>query len=155
MRQQEPTCYGFGASCRTPDNPFELGRGQRDQNGQQFREFGFCIAMENQVASGYLTEKIGYAYLAGAVPIYGGDTATVREFFNPDTFVDVGLFVSPEAAADYAVEVWRDPQKLQRYLDAPLFLNNRLRDYEAVYTEYRSWQAPAVNALQEAFPDRS
>jgi hypothetical protein len=155
MRQQEPTCYGFGASCRTPGNPFELGRGQRSENGQQFCEFGFCVAMENQVAPGYLTEKIGHAFLAGSVPIYWGDTATVSEFFNPETFVDVGTFVSPEAAADYAVEIWRDPQKLQRYLDAPLLLNDRLRDYEAIYTEYRPWQAPAVNALRDAFPDRS
>ena len=102
-----------------------------------------------------MTEKIGFAFLAGTVPIYRGDDATVKEFFNPASFINVPDFASLEAAAETCVEVWRDPQKLQKYLDAPLTLNDRLRDYEAIYTDYRPWQKPMVDALRDAFPDLS
>jgi hypothetical protein len=155
LRAREPTCYAFGPSCRTADNPFEVSRSVRGGNANHFREFGFCVAMENCIAPGYITEKIGFAFSAGAVPIYRGDNATVTEFFNPASFVNVLDFPSIEAAADHVVEVWRDPQKLQKYLDAPLTLNDHLRNYEAIRTEYRPWQKPMVDTLQDAFPDLS
>lgn len=155
MRVKEPTCYGFGASCRTPDNPFILPMAQRGENGRAFRDFGFVNAMENKVAPGYLTEKIGYAFLAGAVPIYWGDRATVEDFFNPAAFIQVSDFASPDAAGAHCVEVWRDRQKLQKYLDAPMVVNSRLADYEAIRTDYRPWQKPFMDRLREAFPDLS
>ncbi len=155
MRIKEPTCYGFGASCRTRDNPFEMPMAKRGENGRGFRDFGFVVGMENKVAPGYLTEKIGYAFMADAVPIYWGDRATVEDFFNPTAFLNVLDFPTPDAAGEYAVQVWKDPQKLQRYLDAPITLNRRLADYEAVRTEYRPWQKPIVDRLREAFPDLS
>lgn len=153
MRIQEPTCYGFGASCRTSDNPFILPASERGKNNTSFQPFGFVVSMENKVAPGYITEKIGTAFCAGAVPIYWGDTATVCDFFNPEAFINVRDFAGPRAAADFAVQVWRDPHKLQTYLDAPMTLNRRLEDYEAVRTEYRLWQAPFVDRLRDAFPD--
>ena len=153
MRAQEPTCYAFGRSCNTPDNPFELSHANRGNNGKAFSEFAFNVAMENKVAPGYLTEKIGFAFASGSVPIYWGDSATAGDLFNPAAFIDVGAFSGPAAAADHAIQVWRDPQKLQRYLDAPMVLNDRLADYEAVYTDYRPWQKPFVDRLREAFPD--
>lgn len=155
MRIREPTCYAFGPSCKTSDNPFEVGRVDRGKNDSHFREFGYCVAMENCVAPGYMTEKIGFAFAAGTVPIYRGDTATVSEFFNPASFINVSDFPSVEAAAEHAVQTWRDPQKYQKYLDAPMFLNDRLRDYEAIRTDYRPWQNLAVTSLREAFPDLS
>lgn len=155
MRIREPTCYAFGASCRTRDNPFELPIDRRDQNGSTFTEFAFNVAMENKIAPRYLTEKIGYAFLSGSVPIYWGDRTTVEEFFNPESFVNVLDFASPDAAGTHCVEVWRDPMKLQRYLDAPIRVNNRLADYEAIRTEYRPWQKPIVDILRDTFPDLS
>lgn len=89
------------------------------------------------------------------MPIYWGDTATVSDLFNPASFINVCDFASPSAAADYTVQVWRDPHKLRRYMDAPMTLNERLADYEAVRTEYRPWQKPFVDRLRDAFPDLS
>jgi hypothetical protein len=155
MRIREPTCYSFGSSCPTRDNPFMLGRADRSRNGELFQSFGYVVAMENAVVPGYLTEKIGYAFKAGAVPIYWGDTATVSDIFNPAAFIDVSTFTSTKAAADYALHVWQDPHKLQRYLDAPMTLNGRLADIEAVRTEYRPWQKLFVDRLRDAFPDLS
>jgi hypothetical protein len=155
MRSQENTCHAFGRSCFTPDNPFVLSRNNRAQNGEQFQPYGLIVGMENTCAPGYITEKIGYAYKAGSVPIYWGDTPTVTELFNRESFINVNDYASPTAAADYAIQVWRDPHKLRRYLDAPITLNDRLADIEAVRTEYRPWQKLFVDRLRDAFPDLS
>jgi hypothetical protein len=153
MRVKEPTCYAFGPSCFTRDNPFVLKASDRSKNGEAFRPFGFVVAMENKVVPGYMTEKIGNAFCAGAVPIYWGDSATVSEFFNPAAYLDVHDYASPRAAGLAAVEIWRDPQKLQRFLDAPITVNSRVADYEAVRSEYRPWQRPFVDCLRATFPD--
>ena len=155
MRIREPTCYGIGASCRTPDTPFVLPPAKRGENGRAFRDFGFVNAMENKVAPQYLTEKIGYAFLAGSVPIYWGDRATVEDFFNPASFIQMSDFASPDAAGIHCVEVWKDRQKLQKYLDAPIVVNSRLADYEAIRIDYRPWQKPFIDRLRETFPDLS
>lgn len=155
MRIREPTCYSFGSSCPTRDNPFILKRDNRSRNGELFQSFGYVVAMENAVAPGYLTEKIGHAFCAGAVPIYWGDTATVNELFNPEAFINVSNFSSIKAASEHALQVWKDPHKLQRYLNAPITLNGKLADLEAVRTEYRPWQKPFVDRLRDAFPDLS
>jgi hypothetical protein len=155
MRIKEPTCFAFGASCHTRDNPFELPMNRRGENSTAFKDFGFLVAMENKIAPGYLTEKIGYAYNSGTVPIYWGDSETVSTFFNPASYIDVSNYTNPDKAAEYALEVWRDPQKLQKYLDAPITLNSMLEDYFAIYTDYRLWQKPFVDILRETFPDLS
>jgi hypothetical protein len=109
--------------------------------------------MENSVKPGYLTEKIGHAFASGSVPIYWGDTETVNDFFNPASFLNVSDFASPAAAGEFAVQLWRDPQKLQPYLDAPVVVNNRLADYKTA--EMRPWKMPIYNVMKETFPDIS
>ena len=153
MRAVEPTCYSFGRSCPTPDTPFKAPAANRQQNAGTFTEFAFNVAMENAIVPGYMTEKIGYAFCSGSVPIYWGDTDTVNSFFNPDSFLNVRDYSTVQKAGLTAVQIWRDPQKLQKYLDAPLTLNGRLADYEAIYTDYRPWQKPMVDSLRDAFPD--
>lgn len=155
MRTLEPTCYSFGRSAPTADNPFAAPAGKRSNNATFFAEFGYNVAMENAIIPGYLTEKIGFAFSSGSVPIYWGDTATVTRFFNPEAFLNVLDYKNIVTAAQTAVNIWRDPQKFQKFLDAPITLNNMLSDYEAIYTEYRPWQKPMVDALREAFPDHS
>ena len=155
MRLLEPRCYGFGSSCRTADAPFALDRSNRTKNGTAFAEFAYVVAMENAIAPGYITEKIGYAFQNGSIPIYWGDTDTATSLFNAEAFLNVREFASLSAAAEHAVQLWNDPQKLRRYLDAPLTLNRMLEDYEAVRTEYRPWQKPFVDILRDAFPDHS
>jgi hypothetical protein len=108
--------------------------------------------MENTVAPGYITEKIGNAFKAGSVPIYWG-TSEINDFFNPASFVNVSDYTSPEACGSTAVQIWRDPQKMQPYLDAPITLNSKVDDYLAVYREYRPWQKPFVDMMRSAYPD--
>jgi len=155
MKDIEPTCYSFGPSCRAYDLPFRAPRKIRGNNAEFFSEFAFNVAMENAIVPGYMTEKIGFAFCSGSVPIYWGDTDTVSDFFNPASFFNVRDYKTPIAAAETAVQIWRDPQKLQKFLDAPITLNNHLTDYEAIYTEYRPWQKLMVDSLRDAFPDLS
>ena len=72
MRINEPTCYSFGRSRHTSDNPFELSHNRRHDNNFAFKDFGLYIAMANKIMPGYLTEKIGNAFNSGTVPIYWG-----------------------------------------------------------------------------------
>lgn len=153
LRAKEPTCYAFGPSCRTRDNPFELSRGERAQNSEKFSQFGFVVAMENRIVDGYITEKIGHAFNAGTVPIFWGDTATANEFFNPAAFINVQAYSTSEQAADTIINIWKDKQKLQKYLDAPVVVNDTLREYEALRTEYRPWQKLFIDKIRDAFPD--
>jgi hypothetical protein len=153
MRSLEPTCYAFGRCSKTKDNPFNLAITERGQNKDAFQEFGFIVAMENCVVSGYLTEKIGHAFAAGSVPIYWGDTETVNDFFNPAAFLNVSDFQSPLHAGRFAVELWRDKQKLQRYLDAPVTVGQRVAEYAT--RDYRAWKKPIYDALRDEFLDLS
>ena len=155
MRSLEPSCYSFGRSCPTNDTPFIAPIEIRGNNAEFFKEFGFNVAMENAVIPGYMTEKIGFAFNSGSVPIYWGDTETVNSFFNSESFINVRNYASAEAAGEASVEICRDPQKYQKYLDAPIVLNDRLSNYEAIYMEYRPWQKQMVDILHETFPEHS
>lgn len=157
MRKREPTCYSFGASVPTRDNPFSLPHNERGKNGEIFKKhgFGYVIAMENSIQSGYITEKIGHAFLADSVPIYWGDSSAISEMFNPESFINVLDYPTIDKAAEAAVHIWNDPQKYQKYLDAPIIVNNKLADLEAIYTEYRPWQKLFVDTLRDTFPDHS
>ena len=137
------------------DTPFIAPIEIRGNNAEFFKEFGFNVAMENAVIPGYMTEKIGFAFNSGSVPIYWGDTETVNSFFNSESFINVRNYASAEAAGEASVEIWRDPQKYQKYLDAPIVLNDRLSNYEAIYREYRPWQKQMVDILHETFPEHS
>jgi hypothetical protein len=88
MRNLEPTCYAFGSSCFTPDNPFVTPISDFPNNYKIFNQFAFNVAMENTIAPGYITEKIGNAFKSGSVPIYWG-ASEINEFFNPQSFINV------------------------------------------------------------------
>jgi hypothetical protein len=133
-----------------------LSINERTKNAETYTDFAFNVAMENRIAPLYVTEKIGHAFNSGSVPIYWGDKQTISTIFNPESFICVNDFPNPEAAADHAIQVWRDPQKLQKYIDAPIVVNNTLADYEAVRANsYRPWMKPFVDKLRETFPDLS
>jgi hypothetical protein len=156
MRKREKTCFSFGKSCYTSDNPFVLPRSNRFDNSKKFNEFGFIVALENTQKWGYFTEKIGLAFESGGVPIYNS-TNGIERFINLDSFFDVATFSTPESAAEAAINVWRDKQKLQKYLDAPIRINKNLQEYENLLhgdeeTTCVNW-IPFVKSLREHFPD--
>merc|ERR1712157_107954 len=55
-------------------------------NWEVFRDYKYCMVMENKAQPGYITEKIVMAFLGGCVPIYYG-TEEVFDLFNPKAFI--------------------------------------------------------------------
>jgi len=78
-----------------------------DDAVSQYEQFKFVIAFENSVAPGYVTEKIVNAFLAGAVPIYWGNSTTVASLFNPRSYIDCGAFATLRECASRVLEVHR------------------------------------------------
>jgi hypothetical protein len=153
FRNMEPTCYSYGKSCFTNNNPTGIHTAaNRGTNWQLFSNFGLSICMENQIVPGYVTEKIGQGFMSSSVPIYWGDSI-INDFFNPESFLNVCNFSSHEKLAETAINIWKDKQKLQAILDKPIRINNNLADLEAVRHEYKSWQKPMILGLHDAFPD--
>jgi len=88
----------------------------------------FYIAFENQSWPGYITEKIACAMQDGAIPIYWGDPAVVKEF-NPKSFVNVHDFRDMDAAIDHVLRLADDREALRAMLAEPWFHDNRPNKY--------------------------
>ncbi|RLN93811.1 hypothetical protein BBJ28_00001242 [Nothophytophthora sp. Chile5] len=71
----------------------------------RYESYKFVIAFENSRAPGYVTEKLVNAFLAGSVPIYFGNSTTVSQLFNPESFIDCGRFANLRECAQYVVLV--------------------------------------------------
>ena len=87
-----------------------------------YRSFKFVVAFENSRVSGYITEKLLTAFLAGAVPIYYG-APDVAQYFNPAAFIDCGGFNSVEGCADKVRGVLDDTELYARMRTAPAIVN--------------------------------
>ena len=74
--------------------------------------YKFVITFENSQATGYITEKLLSAKLAGAVPIYWGAPEIV-EMFNPDAFVFCDVDLRDFDFANYNREVGGDKYAVQ------------------------------------------
>lgn len=77
-----------------------------DDSVELMRGFDFAMAYENTNKTGYITEKIVSAYLAGAVPIYWG-TPGIFEIFRPESFVYAPSFPSPQKLAQHVASLVR------------------------------------------------
>jgi hypothetical protein len=51
-------------------------------------QYKFSLAMENEISSGYLCEKLIHAKIAGNIPIFYGDDSAKSDF-NPDSFIHI------------------------------------------------------------------
>jgi hypothetical protein len=111
---------------------------------QIYAHYDFGFAMENHQVPGYITEKILAVFRGGAIPIYWGDSETVKHYFNPKAYIDVGEFDSLEKAADYIVKLSQDKQAINRMHQEPIFKDNQ------VPTIFRIDTDPHHPLLQEA-----
>jgi hypothetical protein len=92
------------------------------------RRFNFTIAFENSETSGYTTEKIAHAFMAGTIPIYWGDPR-ITEDFNPSAFIHLRDFDTPEDCANYVIALSEDAERMATYLSEPIFRDNRVPDH--------------------------
>ncbi|KAH7459731.1 putative fucosyltransferase R654 [Phytophthora ramorum] len=85
-----------------------------DDAVRRYAPYKFVLAFENTRAAGYVTEKLVNAFLAGSVPVYWGDSKTVSELFNPESFIDCGRFDSLQDCAEYVAHVDDSPEMYTR-----------------------------------------
>lgn len=78
-----------------------------DDAVNQYEQFKFVIAFENSIAPGYVTEKVVNAFLAGAIPIFWGNSTSLAGLFNPHSYIDCGTFATLRKCADRVLEVHR------------------------------------------------
>jgi hypothetical protein len=78
----------------------------------------------------YLTqEKIIHSYAANCIPIFYGNQFIEEEGFNPDTFINCHKFENFEHAFEYISEIYEDKNKLKKYFEEPIFIDNKLPEY--------------------------
>jgi hypothetical protein len=126
FREKDTTVHGIGR-CNTTKGFGKAGTKWRD-NPNYFKDYRFVIAMENKNMNGYVTEKILNAYIAGAIPIYWGNSSYVKELFNPLSFIDVSDFSCIEACVEYVLDLDKDEERRKMIASIPLFKDNKVPD---------------------------
>ncbi|GMF19946.1 unnamed protein product [Phytophthora lilii] len=108
-----------------------------DDAVKRYESYKFVIAFENSQASGYVTEKLIDAFLAGSLPIYYGNSTTVAQLFNTRSFIDCGAHDTLEDCARYVIKVHKSSDLYEAFLKEP-----PITDVEAFLGAF-SWH-PAV-----------
>lgn len=87
--------------------------GNVESKFETLQKYRFAIAYENQVAPGYITEKIFDCLFAGCIPIYYGDPG-ITEKIPKECFIDARDFNSRDEIWDYVSGMsegdWADRQ---------------------------------------------
>lgn len=95
------------------------------------RDYKFSIAFENCSHSGYTTEKIMEAFVAGTIPIYYGDPDVAKDF-NPNAFVNVHDYPSFEAAIERVKEIDNNDELYIKMMnESPINPDVRIDDFES------------------------
>ena len=102
--------------------------GFMDNAVRKYIPYKFVICCENKCHTGYITEKIINAMLAGAIPIYLG-APDISNHFNPKSFINVGAFANRGDALRYIKAVDTDPVLYNAMVSEPWFHNNTLSEY--------------------------
>ena len=122
LRKLDPTVDSLGQANRTKDVEIPP-RSTWWELPKVYKDYKFGLAMENTMEKGYLTEKIMNVYIGGAIPIYWG-SPTVKEIFNPNSFIYINDYPDFESCAKDVVAIGNDPVRLKSMQEAPIFLEN-------------------------------
>ena len=105
---------------------FRNTTGERVKDKLLFQQqYKFSLAFENCATSGYTTEKILQSFASATIPIYYGDPR-VNTDFNPEAFVNVADFDTPELLQNYLKKLDTDPEAYQKIYSAPTFKDGHL-----------------------------
>ena len=117
----------FGGSCKVdvpPANGQVVSVSKRKNyqgNWATFRDYKYCLCMENAKSRHYITEKIIMAFLGGCIPIYYG-TQEVWEVFNAKAFIYYDID-DPAPALEQIRYLNGNPEAYQRMLEQPILRN--------------------------------
>jgi len=126
-------CAGRTCMANTV-NPYQGKLKMREAKIEFTRDYMFCMAFENEIGNGYVTEKITDAFMAGCIPVYWGDPLVTKDF-NPRAFIN-GANKSQREVIEEMKYVWESPDAYRGYVTQPPFRDNVLpkwcRDGEIV-----------------------
>lgn len=88
--------------------------------------YKFSIAFENDIVSGWITEKIFNSFLAGCIPIYDG-TDDIYKYFNKGSFINAKDFDSLEELAKYVIKVDTNDNLYNQYMNTSPTTINKLK----------------------------
>ena len=100
---------------KTPDKSYSSYKGLVKSKSDIFPKFRFALCYENNVAPGYITEKVFDCMRSDCVPIYLG-APNIDDYLPPDTFIDRRQFSSDNQLADFIKNI--DEIKYEHYRDA-------------------------------------
>jgi hypothetical protein len=95
---------------------------------KEYSNYAFIICMENNIENGYITEKILNGYKSGSIPIYWGDSKTVKKLFNPKSFICINDYNTSEECIDYILNLYNDKTNLIKMANEPMFTDNIIPD---------------------------
>ena len=96
-----------------------LGGGGGELKKHEFlKKYRFCLAYENESASGYTTEKILHAKAAGCIPIYWGDPKVGRDF-DSKGFLNANNCKTPEDLLLLVQAVESNPEAWKKIATTP------------------------------------
>jgi hypothetical protein len=114
---------------KAPDSIIKTNWGE---NHIEFQPYRFALVMENKKATGYITEKILNAFLAGCIPIYYG-TTEIFDIFNKNSFIWYDV-KDPKAALDRIAYLEENRTAYDEVVKEPILANG-----EETIRRYFSW----------------
>lgn len=105
------------------------------RNHEIYSNYKFVLVMENSKEDGYVTEKLVTALMAGAIPVFYGDSRHARQIFNIHSFIDIHELWSDRKMGndeEPSLEDWRlaaasvlriiqTPQLHHKYIESNIF----------------------------------
>ena len=101
-----------------PEAGIALHQSGHVDNWKLYRNYKYCLVMENTNARGYITEKILYAFSGGCLPIYWG-TEEVFNVFNRNAF----LYYQPGLTANQIRILEENHTAYEEYMASPILAN--------------------------------
>jgi hypothetical protein len=89
------------------------------------RGYRFAMAFENDIAPGYVTEKLLEALAAGCIPIYWGSEEAVRDF-NPKAFIFAPAFSTFDEVIAHIKTIEETPDLMRKMAEEPIFTKNEI-----------------------------
>eukprot|EP00884_Botryococcus_braunii_P018417 jgi/Botrbrau1/5259/Bobra.0172s0118.1 len=99
-----------------------------------FRQYRFCICMENSLAMDYVSEKVYHGLMAGCLPIYWGRQMFEIFLPSPDAVIDASEY---STIAELVAEVKRLSENDTAYEERMAWRSKAVREWPPVLQEVR------------------
>lgn len=107
-------------------------KGDNKKTIEWFSKCKFVISYENRTYPGYVTEKVFFAHIAGAVPIYYGHESYNRDV-NPKSVIYAGDFSNENELVEYIKKVDNDDD-----VYCKIWNNSMITNKESNYQEIKN-----------------